>query len=495
MAATETKEAIQEALLQKARHFGFLRIYDYDVNMPLLLNPPESPLPCRETPDEFEAINSSFSARIHNLFNALHDFETSRDGDAFIRADGLQPAIRIINQSFDIYPSKSCLHRNFHSRRLFLRDDHDEDHPATSLPQLLRVTKLRLLPREDYASAVEYANARPVSPRLPLQLATRCPNLRELDCPWLWERTPAVLRVRLMRDFTRPWEGPWRDARHEFGRAVRELSEQLPASLRKARLWFWKPSALYMEDDQSMPMPDLVRPESADPLSLGLRELASHLEEFDLRAFVTPDLFRAPVAWPRMKRLRVEFHPWCPDGTWYFVGPGGQNIEPEGGYEVTDEHYPPEAPNELDDEMDEGYVEIEGTDEEAEYATNMFRTEPLSSKIDPLLFAFAETLKRMPALEEAELFVYLAWQPSEEKRDMCESADELLFNMDRAIYRWGVSYAPGIDGGKDIVTWQVGAWRPQENVMRAFSSLDGGNGEDIIIWKPLKFLDQRIDLN
>ncbi|KAK2599690.1 hypothetical protein N8I77_011423 [Diaporthe amygdali] len=431
--------------------------------MPLLLNPPESPLPCRETPDEFEAINSSFLARIHTLFNALHDFETSRDGDAFIRADGLQPAIRIINQSFDIYPS--CLHRNFHSRRLFLRDDHDEDHPATSLPQLLRVTKLRLLPREDYASAVEYANARPVSPRLPLQLATRCPNLRELDCPWLWERTPSAFRLRLMREFTQPWKGPWRDARLEFARAVRELGEQLPTSLRVARLWFWKPSAFYMEDDQSVLMPDLVWPESADPLSLGLRELASHLEEFDVRAFVTPDLFREPV-----------------------------KGEPEGGFEVTEEHYPPESPSELDDDMDEEYVGLEGTDEEAKYATDMFRTEPLSSKIEPLLLAFAEALKGMPALEEA-VFAYLAWQPSEKRQGKCGKNVEAPFNMDRAIYRWGVSYAPGKNSDRGIVTWQVGAWRPQENIIRVFESLDDENGEVKTVWKPLEFLHQRNDLN
>lgn len=504
MAADGTKAAILASLLEQARHFGGLREYGYDVTMPLLLNPPESPLACRETPDEFKATNSSFSAQIHALFEALHDFErqsTSTDGDALIRTDGLQPVIRIANQSFDIYPS--CLHRSFHSRRLFIRDDDgdgdDQRHPLTSLPQLSRVTALQMHPAPNPSHDIAAETARPVAAHLPLLLATRCPNIRALDCTWLWERLPEAFKLPSVRHFTRPWEGPWRDARHDFGRVARALAaqggEEWPASLRSARLWFFQPSAFYLEGDQGTPMPDLVRPESADPLSLGLRALASRLEVFDVRAFVTPDLFRAPVAWARMERLSVEFHPWCPDGTWYFAGPGddGDGAEPESGFEVTaEEHYPPEGPNELDEEMDETYLDDEGTDEEAESATDMFRTEPLSSKIEPLLMAFAEALRDgMPALDEAELFTYLAWKPSEERRDRYEGADEAPFNMDHAIYRWGVSYVPGKDGGKGAVTWQVGSWRPQESVTRAFEALGGENADVDTIWKPFEFLEQR----
>ncbi|XXG95570.1 hypothetical protein Hte_001837 [Hypoxylon texense] len=283
MAVNGTKEAIVDSLLENARHWRGLRDYVCDINMPLLLNSDESPLSCRETPAEFEAINSSFSSHIHALFEALHDFESlskSEDGDEFIRKDGLVSI---------------------------------------------------------------------------------------------------------------------------FGRAVQELHERMPASLTTARLWFWKPSAFYADEDQSIEMPDLVRPNDADPLSLGLRTVASHLEQFDLRAFFTPDLFRAPVMWPRMKRLRAEFHPWCPDGTWYFVGPRGENPHPDRGFEITrKQHYPSVAPNDLDDEMDEEYAEDEGSEEEAERRTDMFRTEPLRTKIEPLLLAFADALKVMPALEEAE---------------------------------------------------------------------------------------------
>lgn len=496
MPTVVTKETILNDLVEKARHFQGLRDYAYDLELPLLLNPPESPLACHETSAEFDTINSSFSSQIGALFEAIQDL-TSTDSaghDGLIRQDGLMPTIRIINQSFDIYPY--CLHRYYHSRRLFLRDDE-----ATQLPQLQRVCTLKLTPTSHMVSlADDLSNTRPVSLRLPFQLACRLPALRELDCPWLWERVPLAYEHRPLRHYSRPWEGPWRDARHEFGRAVREFEAQLPESLSRARLWFWNPRVLHDKDDQSIPMPNLVRPEDADPVSLGVRTLASRLEELDLRAFLTPDLFRSPVVWPRMKRLRVEFHPWCPDGTWYFVGPRTddeerqeENCECKGedGFEITEEHYPPIGPNELDDEMDEEYDEA--ADEE-EYLSKMFRTEPLTRKIEPLLLAFSKALKGMPVLEKAELFTYLAWQVTKERMGPFKDADE---PPNCAIYRWGVSYIPGTrtDGAKGQITWQVGAWRPQEHVLRSFEALGGEESQIDIVWKPLEFLDWRNDLD
>ncbi|OTB02453.1 hypothetical protein M426DRAFT_13429 [Hypoxylon sp. CI-4A] len=487
-----SKEAIFNSLLEYVQRGRGLGDYAYDLNMPLLFNPEESPLPCRETPAEFAAINLSFSSQIHALFEALRDLESlsGREGnveeaDEYIRKDGIICIIRINNQSLDRFPD--CLHRNFHSRRLSILD-------IATLPQLGRVTGLRLFPARDYGNSIDFENARPVSLRLPLELVTRLPALRRLDCPWLWERMPIAFRLRTVRHFTRPWEGPWRDERHEFGKAVQELHEHMPPSLVSARLWFWKPSAFYTDEDQAIEMPDLVRPNGADPFSLGLRTVASHLEQFDLRAFLTPDLFRAPVTWPRMKHLRVEFHPWCPDGTWYFVGPHGENPHPDGGFEITrEQHYPPVAQNEQDDKMDEEYVDDEGTEEEEERRTDMFRTEPLPSKINPLLLAFSDALRGMPVLEEAELFAYLAWQPSEERRRAYENSDEAPYNQNRAIYRWGVSYTPGKNGSTGLLTWQVGSWRPQEDVIRSFEAFGNEGRELEIKWTPFEFTERRQD--
>ncbi|KAM0818255.1 hypothetical protein AB5N19_04064 [Seiridium cardinale] len=420
MAAIETKQAILESIQEAARSWGGIRGYGYYLELPLLQHSEESPMLCRETPAVFEAVNSSFSATIHALFNAFHDFEKlskTHDGEEFIRKEGLELDLHV--------------------------------------------------------------NVRPVSLRVPLELATRLPALRELDCPWMWEHMPIAFTLHTLRQVALPWAGPWRDARHEFGTAVQQLHEQFPASLTKARLWFWKPDGFYADENQGFHLPNLVRPAEADPVSLGLRTVASHLEDLDLRAIVTPDLFRAPVVWPRMKRLRVEFHAWCPDGTWYFVGPHDENPYPEGGYEIMPEdHYPPVGYQEEDDEIDEEYTDQEGGEEVEERDTDMFRIKPLQGKIEPLLSAFAAALKGMPALEEAELFTYLAWQPSKERQPEYEDSDKELYNReDRAIYRWGMRYAPGKDGAAGQVTWQVGAWRPRDNVTQLFVALGREDGK------------------
>lgn len=442
---------------------------------------------CRETPAAFEAVNSSFSATIHALFNAFHDFEKmskTHDGDKFIRKEGLQLNLRVVNQSFAT--SKGCIHRVFHSRRLSLRE-------LTALPQLRRLTQLCIIPSRSGSADIPHANVRPISLRVPLELATRLPALRELDCPWMWEHMPIAFTLDTLRQVALPWAGPWRDARHEFGTAVAQLHEQLPASLTRARLWFWKPDGFYADENQGAHLPDLVRPAEADPVSLGLRTVASHLENLDLRAIVTPDLFRAPVVWPRMRRLRVEFHPWCPDGTWYFVGPRDENPHSEGGYEITPgDHYPPVGHQEEDDEIDEKYSDQEGGEEVEERDTDMFRIKPLQGKIEPLLSAFAAALKGMPALEEAELFTYLAWQPSRERQLGYEDSDEEPYNReDPAIYRWGVRYAPGKDGAAGQVTWQIGAWRPWDDVTQLFAALGGEDGKVETVWKPFEYMTIR----
>ncbi|KAK7716348.1 hypothetical protein SLS64_003502 [Diaporthe eres] len=492
-----SKDEILQSLLQHTHDYNKrsplyqgLRECRFDLEFPLLLNSRESPLACRETADQAQAVEAHFSDRIHDFFNALDAFEklsNTTGNEILVRDVGLWPSIRITNQSFDRHPD--CLHRDFHSRRLSLRD------PGT-LPQLQRVTKLRIFPRPDYGADLPFEGARPVSPQAPLELAARLPALRELDCPWMWERMPVAFSSRALRHYTRPWAGPWRDARREFGAAARDLSGRLPASLTAMRLWFWRPSAFCADEDQSAQMPDLVGAasgaSSADPVSLGLRALGAQLERLDVRAFLTADLFRAPVVWPRMRWLAVEFQPWCPDGTWYFVGPRGENPHPDRGFEVTrEEHYPPEGPDDdaEDREIDAEWAERDGNEVE-DRATDAFRTEPRRDKVEPLLLGFASALHEIRTLEEAELFVWLAWQPSEQRLEEYMDAEE-PFNQECAIFRWGVRYVPGTADSKGTVTWQVGAWRPDDEVIRAFESLGGSNGSVDMVWQPFEFLDMR----
>ena len=247
LATPPSQEIILNSLLENVREYNArlphlyvgLRECALNAEMPLLLNQPGARLACREPPAEFETVNAHFSAQVHAFFNALHALETMSanqfpDELPLIRQDdGLRPTISIVNQSFDIY--SDCFHRMFHTRRLTVPN-------LDRLPFLNRVTQLRVFPAPNYSAdpGMESIHMRPLSPRTPFELAARFPNLRELDCPWLWEHLTVAFASQALCRYTRPWEGPWRDARAEFGRGVREVMPLLPASLVKVRFLFWK---------------------------------------------------------------------------------------------------------------------------------------------------------------------------------------------------------------------------------------------------------------
>ncbi|KAI0435799.1 hypothetical protein F4803DRAFT_280972 [Xylaria telfairii] len=514
-----SKDAILNSLVENVNAYNarLPRLYVgmreciLDAEMPLLLNLPGARLACREPLTEFEAINAHFSAQVHAFFNALHDVEDMADRQSsdelhLIRQDkGLWPAIRVVNQSFDIYPD--CLHRTFHTRRLTVQNPDD-------LPLLHRVTQLRVFPLPSYVSepGMDFTHMRPVSPRVPLELAARLPHLRELDCPWLWERFPIAFSSQALRRLARVWEGPWRDARAEFGRCARHVMPLLPSSLAKARIWFWQPNSCGDNTDQAAQMPDLVGAsitdefEDMDPVSLGLRTLGSRLEELDIRALITPDLFPSrgrgatghSLSWPHMRHLGVEFHPCAPDGSWYFSGPRGEDPHATGFAITTEEHYPPGQ-----EDADETHALW--SREEDEYTgdddiclgrqPDMFRTLPIAERINPLLLAFASSLQRqkMPSLQDAELFTWLTWRPSEERAQEYEGSDDAPPSADNetVMFRWGVRYDAPNGDGKGKVTWRVGEdWRPGDEIIRAFEDLVGGDREKMR-WEAFEFVRQR----
>ena len=518
LATPPSKDAILNSLLEIVRVYNahpppgrdtiVFGACELNAEMPLLLNLPSSRLACREPPAEFEAVNAHFSAQVHAFFNALHDLEdmedkpSSNDLDLCRPDECLRPVIRISNQSFDIYPR--CYHRTFHTRRLTVQN-------PDSLPLLNRVTHLRILPYR--ANNSDPAHRRPVSLRTPLELATRLPQLRELDCPWLGERLPIAFTSKALRIISRVWAGPWRDDRAEFARGVRYAMPLLPSSLTKARLWFWKPNAYGDGMDQAAQMPDLVGAspspsanefEGMDPVSLGLRDLGSRLEELDICALITPDLFPSSsngLLWLYMRHIKVEFYPCAPDGRWYFSGPRGENPYATGFAITREEHYPPgqedddETHKLMSDEEDE-YWGDEGIYDTRQ--PDMFRTLPIAERINPLLLAFVSSLQRqkMPSLQDAELFTWLTWRPSIERVEEYEESDEVPPTSDEeetVMFRWGVRYeAPAVGGdGKGKVTWQVGEdWRPDAETIKAFEDLVGGDGENME-WKAFEFLERR----
>ncbi|KAL5345196.1 hypothetical protein ACLOAV_009565 [Pseudogymnoascus australis] len=475
--------------------------------MPLLLNPPGAPLACREPPAVFEAVNAHFSAQVHAFFNALHDLEnmadkpSSDDLELLRRDEWLEPLICIGNQSFD--KPLDCSHRVYHTRRLTVQN-------SDSLPLLNRVIQLRIFDEEAYGP--DPANMRPVSMRTPLELATRIPHLRELDCPWLWEYLPIAFTSRAMRRVSRVWEGPWRDARIEFGQGVRHVMPLLPSSLTKVRLWFWRPDTTGDWADQAAQMPDLVGAslllpstnefEDMDPVSLGLRDLGSRLEELDVTALITPDLFHSNgdgLLWPRMLQLKVEFHPCAPNGSWYFSGPRGEDPYATGFAITREEHYPRESPD-YDDETHAVWSDDEEENWGDEgiydhYTPDMFRTRPIVERINPLLLAFALSLQqqKMPSLQDAELFTWLTWWPSMDRVQEYKGSDEVpptSYVGETVMFRWGVRYDAPKGDRKGKVTWQVGEdWRPEDEVIAAFEDLVGKEGD--MEWKAFEFTDDR----
>jgi hypothetical protein len=481
--------SIEQSAARHAEAGRLLAHVSHDVDMPLLENPEEEPLPCREPAEETAAISAHFSAQIHALYEQLAAYH-ARTAASLAEAKlapideekGVELEITVGCQSFTRYPH--CQHLLYHARRLTLQ------HPET-LPALPFVRKLRLLPGGDGAlQDFHFSRVRPVSLRVPLECLAHLPGVAEIDCPWLWEWLPLPAAGRPMRHFTRVWEGPWRDARHEFGAAMTNQEEllglRIPATLTKARLWFWQPR-LVSDDDQALAMPDLVAPAQQDPLSVGLCALAAQLQELNLRGFVTEHLFPAPDAppsaqWSRMRRLTVEFHPLRPDGSWYFVGPRGEDPHPEGFVISEADHYPPVQTTAEDEEVDEQWDEDPQGGEEVDFFPDVFRTEPLAERIEPLLSAFAKAVKNMGALEDAELFAYLAWYPSESRAD--EYGDEAPYDCENGVHRWGVRYLAGGEDGA-VVQWQVGDWRPSQSVLGLFENL--GRQE----WLEFEFKDER----
>lgn len=93
--------------------------------------------------------------------------------------------------------------------------------------------------------------------------------------PWMNERPmPCAVRGRLIRKYyARSWDGPLRDARHEFGAAIAApekylCGRRIPATLTKVGLHFWTP-CIMAEEDQAIPRPNLILPAQRDPCQKG----------------------------------------------------------------------------------------------------------------------------------------------------------------------------------------------------------------------------------
>ncbi|KAH6629733.1 hypothetical protein C7974DRAFT_359707 [Boeremia exigua] len=482
MPLRETDPDFENQLLESAKAAldAKFEISQYWLPLPLLVanEETEEELPCHEPAEETVAVSAHMSTRIRAWYEQL--------AATFGKAEDLPARFDI---ELQIEPQKlniedlDCSHRRFHSRRLQL-------HNPETLPDLPFVSSLtiRSRPGSDTETTIDI---RPLSPLVPLQCLVHLPAVQEWRAPWLWERPmPSNMPSRVMREhYARPFEGPLRDARHEFGAAIIDQEKHLcgkriPASLTRAALHFW-PFFNFPRHDQSVARPNLIHPADKDPVSVGLCKLGAQLSLFDVRAVVTPDLFPSPEApddeqWSQMRRFRLEFHSLRPDGRWYFVGPGGEDPHDseQGGYTISDtKHYPRETDTDEDEELHD--EDADNPPEDYDFDLNMFRVEPCRERIEPLLAAFAQSLSRdnMPSLEDAELFTHLWWAPSD---DIKAKGYDLPMKKG---HRWGVKFIAGRGSKRQksdaaaaaptppVVQWLVGDWRPSEEVMGLFESL------------------------
>jgi hypothetical protein len=487
MPLRETDPSFESDIFEKAKaalnaKFGNVQ---YFLPLPLVVvdEYAEKPLPCHEPAEETIAISAHMSVRIHALYEQMAAaYNGIEDPPASI---GIK--LQIQPQKFD--PEQpECPHRWYHSRRLQLHD-------PNTLPNLPYVNRLTI---SSYGyDAVSGKDIRPLSPLVPLQCLVHLSAVQEWNAPWLWERPmPTPFPNRVMREhYTWPWEGPLRDARHEFGAAIMDQEKHLcgkriPASLARASLHFW-PSLSLPYQDQSMARPNLIHPANKDPVSVGLCKLGVQLSHFDVRAVITPYLFPSPEAstdqqWSQMRRYRLEFYALRSDGRWYFIGPGGEDPHDseQGGYKISDtKHYPRETDTDEDEDLDHEYSDNADCGE-YDYYLDMFRTQPCRERIEPLLVAFAKSLTcdNMPSLEDAEIFTHLWWDPSDDRE--AKGAEKYGLPL-RKGHKWGVKFIAGRgskiqkDGDATaaaaptppVVQWQVGDWRPSEEVMALFESL------------------------
>ncbi|KXJ87069.1 hypothetical protein Micbo1qcDRAFT_236547 [Microdochium bolleyi] len=363
---------------------GTAQRFVYKVAMPQLLNSDDEPLPCYEPAEETTAISAHLSSQVYTVFQQIVSYRPPPDNAA--APVGHELSICIKPDTFQKEPY--CLHRKYNSRRLQLY------HPEL-LPDLPSVRSLTVSSLPDYHGTWEREtySVRLLSPLWPMQCLVHLPRAEELRLPWMWERPmPGCMPSRVVREhYTRPWEGPLRDARHDFGAAMAEqdkyLCGRIPASLTHAALHFWTPRQSAKED-QAIPRPNLIHPAEGDrdPVSTGLRILARQLRFLDLRALVTKDLFPATEAyeehhqWRHMRRMRIEFHPLRPDGRWYFIGPHDEDPHDseEGGFRITEEHYPPESDTEEDEDLDMEFDNDPKGGSESDNLPDMFRIEPFS---------------------------------------------------------------------------------------------------------------------
>jgi hypothetical protein len=418
--------------------------------------------PCRESQVVLRALDKHFTKQINFLFSTLKELE-DRVRARHNSTGNIQ--LTIYTPTMELDPNVFCRHRAFVSWRIHLLAPDD-------LPVLTTIRSLRFMNGAPFSPFEEPSTTlRKLDLRVLLDISSKLPRLRALSCEIGGDEWPTPLTNEAAATLWRVYQGPRRDARHDFATALENIS--IP-SLREIQLNFIQPSDHIEMLDQRVAMPNLNTPVLYDPFSSNLRILSYGLRRMCVFAVVDSTLFlpsnTSTPSWPHLESLNVKFHMTTPSGAWYFKGL--QNDGGIGGYELqSDDSYPPFEQTAQDEEADENvdYVDYQET------AKAQFRVMPDDDTLGPFLAAFAESTKYMPSLKEAALWCPLKFSIGDMGGFYKDYDASELKQDDVENIAWGIAYtAPGekafsehpgtSNAAARQLWWKVGKCRPSPHV-------------------------------
>ncbi|KAJ4353386.1 uncharacterized protein N0V89_005115 [Didymosphaeria variabile] len=481
-----------------SHRFRYLRRISFTTTLPAPQRDPDAGRsPCRESLEDLKALDEEFTRQIRLLFAVIRKLE--------VRVQGLCPGnveLTIYTPFMDVDPNLFFRHRAFVSWRIHLL-------APQNLPVLGSIRSLRFVNGTPFSPFKEpWRTLRKLDLRVIVDIANKLPNLNVLGCEIGGDEWPTPLRDEVTARLWRVYQGPRRDSRHDFAAALNEIA--LPA-LREVQLNFISPSSHVEMLPHYEKMPNLTAPASHDPFSSSIRILSYGLRRMCIFAVVDSTLFipsdGSTPSWPHLESLNIKFHMASPEGSYYFLGPGGGlRSRRSSGYELQpQEAYPPleQTAEDREDDMNVDYVDWVYT------SSAQYRILPDDDTLGPFLAAFAESTKYMPRLKEAALWCPLRYSVDDmmstydSEDDETELVDECIPDM-----AWGIAYTapgekafddhPGVDrAASRQLWWKVGKCRPSPRVSALVRQVGRHQHDDNLIeyWNDIFYGDTLVDRN
>ncbi|KAL9593251.1 MAG: hypothetical protein Q9219_007630 [cf. Caloplaca sp. 3 TL-2023] len=229
---------------------------------------------------------------------------------------------------------------------------------------------------------------------------------------------------------------------------------------------------------------------SIDHLSSALHtlSLSTNLRSLNLsKVVISPDLFwpttaktsSTPTQWPNLHTFTVTFQMTSPSGQWYFTRDqskppdddefDGESDEPDEPWS-DDSDSNPDSPAPSDPLRPDTYHPIREARLAGDYPIRHFRTFPADALINPLLLAMARAAVCMPKLQVMEL--------SSTLRDPDRASFEVFYYAAGCV---DPMYVNG-DKERDRLVWYVNAWRPDEEVLKAWREGKRGISVTFVEW-------------